>query len=182
MRLGENMGGTWIERHLCWSLAVRIILACIAIHARDASADYIDVAAAQYQVNADVLRAIAYRESGMNSNARHKNSNGSVDVGLMQINSINFAYLKQQNITPDMLHNAATNALAGAALLRKQIDRYGGTWRAVGAYHSTTPALSDAYAATVYDVYIKRRWEGRPHLPRRTRLPSGVEVQFIRAD
>ncbi|MPV70217.1 lytic transglycosylase domain-containing protein [Burkholderia sp. BE17] len=179
------MWGKLIERHLYWSLAVRVILACIAIHARVACADCIDAAAAQYQVNADVLRAIAYRESGMNASALHKNSNGSIDVGLMQINSVNFAYLEQKNIAPERLHNPATNALAGAALLRRQIDRYGDTWRAVGAYHSITPALSNAYAAAIHDVYVKRRWERRPHISQssqREKLVSGVEVQFIRID
>ncbi|AOI48522.1 lytic transglycosylase domain-containing protein [Burkholderia oklahomensis] len=123
-----------------------------------AHADCIDDAARRYGVNADLLRSIAYYESGLNPRALHRNNDGSTDIGLMQINSVHLPTLRDQGIDRFHLYDASVNARIGAALLRRQIDRYGDTWRAVGAYHSRTPALSDRYARSVYNIYVARPW------------------------
>lgn len=123
-----------------------------------AYADCIDAAARRYGVNADLLRSIAYYESGLNPRALHRNNDGSTDIGLMQINSVHLPALRDQGIGRGRLYDASVNALVGAALLRRQIDRYGETWRAVGAYHSRTPALSDRYARSVHNIYVARPW------------------------
>ncbi|AOJ10174.1 lytic transglycosylase domain-containing protein [Burkholderia mayonis] len=124
-----------------------------------ARADCIDDAARRYGVNADLLRSIAYYESGLNPRALHRNDDGSTDIGLMQINSVHLPALRDQGIDRFRLYDASVNARIGAALLRRQIDQYGDTWRAVGAYHSRTPGLSERYARAVRDVYVARPWE-----------------------
>lgn len=119
-------------------------------------ADCIDQAARYQHVDALVLRAIAYHESRMHPSTLNRNLNGSVDVGVMGINSVHFAELAGYGITPGHLRDGCTNAYIGAYYLRRQIDRYGNTWRAVAAYHSTTPALGAAYANAIRAVLA--RW------------------------
>lgn len=126
-----------------------------------AHADCIDDAARRYGVNADLLRSIAYYESGLNPRALHRNGDGSTDIGLMQINSVHLPALRDQGIDRLRLYDASVNARVGAALLRRQIDQYGDTWRAVGAHHSRTPGLSERYARAVHDVYVARPWAAK---------------------
>ena len=40
----------------------------------------------------------------------------------------------------------------GAWLYAKKVRRHGNTWAAVGAYHSETPHLRDAYARKIHDL------------------------------
>src|SRR5579859_1748384 len=82
-----------------------------------ARADAIDDAAARYNVNANVLRSIAYYESHLNPQAYHRNVNGSVDIGLMQINSIHLGELRSRGISAKMLADPHVNAAVGASLL-----------------------------------------------------------------
>lgn len=126
-----------------WSLAV-------------AKADCIDDAARYQHVDPLVLRAIAYHESRMHPDALNRNLNGSIDVGVMGINSLHFAELAGYGIAPGHLRDGCTNAYVGAYYLRKKIDKYGDTWRAVAAYHSETPELGAAYANAIRAVLA--RW------------------------
>ncbi|MET5116139.1 lytic transglycosylase domain-containing protein, partial [Burkholderia pseudomallei] len=75
-----------------------------------------------------------------------RTGDGSTDIGLMQNNSVHLPALRDQGIDRLRLYDATINARVGAALLRRQIDQNGDTWRAVGAYHSRTPGLSERYA------------------------------------
>lgn len=124
-----------------------------------ARADCIDIAAHRYGVSADVLRSIAWYESHLNPAAVHLNANGTVDLGLMQINSIHFAALKKEGIDRAMLTNACVNAGVGASYLRSDIEHYGSTWISVGEYHSHTPQLSANYARAIHSIFINRPWE-----------------------
>jgi hypothetical protein len=45
------------------------------------------------QIDPKLVLAIARVESGLNTEAKHVNSNGTVDRGLMQVNSANFSWL-----------------------------------------------------------------------------------------
>lgn len=106
--------------------------------------------AARYQqVNPMLLKAIAWVESRGTPDARNYNRNGSVDYGIMQINSVHLKELSKFGISRQMLQNACTNIFVAAWHLRRQINQYGYTWKAVGAYHSATPSLRDAYASKV---------------------------------
>ena len=130
-----------------------IVTACDAGAAR---ADCIDEAARYQHVDAVVLRAIAYHESHMQPTTLSRNLNGSVDVGVMGINSVHFAELAGYGIAPGHLRDGCINAYVGAYYLRRKIDKYGNTWRAVAAYHSETPALGAAYAEAIRSVLA--RW------------------------
>lgn len=107
-------------------------------------------AAQAEHVNATVLMAIAWHESHFLPWRVHRNSDGSTDDGLMQINSKNLPslHLSDQTVMP-----ICTNILAGARLYRRAVRRYGNTWAAVGAYHSTTPALQQRYAQDIQQTF-----------------------------
>ena len=66
---------------------VSIVAAAIAVTALPARADCLDDAATFHRVNPRLLRVIAQHESGMRPTAVNRNSNGSEDIGLMQINT-----------------------------------------------------------------------------------------------
>ncbi|WP_080428166.1 lytic transglycosylase domain-containing protein [Burkholderia ubonensis] len=127
--------------------------------ATPAWADCIDTAATRHGVNSDLLRAIGYFESSLNPAAVHKNANGTVDIGLMQINSVHLPVLARYGIDRAKLSDGCVSAEVGAALLQALTIRYGPTWQAVGEYHSHTPRLREAYARSIHDIYVKRPWE-----------------------
>ncbi len=100
-------------------------------------------AAQAYAVNADILRAIAWRESRFSTWKVHRNSDGTSDYGLMQINSRNLPLL---HLNPHTAMDPCANVFGAARLLHRATARFGNTWLAIGAYHSTTPPLQQRYA------------------------------------
>ena len=114
--------------------------------------DCIAQAAAFHRVNPWIVRAIIKVESNFDASAVNKNSNGTSDVGLAQINSMHFGELGKRGITPSDLMNGCVSSYVAAWHLKKQIAAYGNTWFAVGAYHSTTPCFNQRYTALVWNT------------------------------
>ena len=78
------------------------------------------------------------------------NANGTWDMGPFQINTCHVNELLQAGMRPDViLLDGCANAYAAAWILRKEYDRTRNIWDAVGAYHSRTPHLRDAYLGRV---------------------------------
>ncbi|GLU35197.1 lytic transglycosylase domain-containing protein [Trinickia caryophylli] len=127
-----------------------------SIASAGARADCFDEAARYHQVNPLVLRAIAWQESHNRPEAQHKNTNGSTDYGLMQINSIHLPRLAEYGISSDTLMEPCKNVYIAAWHLRQKMNKYGNTWAAIGAYHSETPTLRDRYARQIADILV--RW------------------------
>ncbi len=76
-----------------------------------ASADCLDTAAQYHGVNPMLLRSIAMHESGMNPGAINRsNSDGSEDLGLMQINSMHLRRLARYGIDRKSLLDGCINA------------------------------------------------------------------------
>lgn len=110
-------------------------------------------AASTHDVPAEVLQAIAQVESKNDPGAVNHNRNGTVDLGLMQINSSWLPKLKARfGVTKAKLLDACTNIHIGAWILSSNLTRYRELWRAVGAYHSPTPRRREAYARKVFAV------------------------------
>lgn len=110
-------------------------------------------AANRYELNEYVLRAIAAHESRMNPALQVENTNGSKDIGLMGINTIHLRRgerLANAGMTPSMLLDPCTNVMTGAYLLRLKTNRFGNTWQAVGAYHSTTDHYNLVYQNKIW--------------------------------
>jgi soluble lytic murein transglycosylase-like protein len=130
-----------------------------------ARADCIDDAAAWHQVNAKVLRAIGWQESRLNPAAIGRNANGSTDLGAFQINSTHLPELARFGVTAQSLADGCVSAYVAAWHYRRQVDRLGNTWAAVGAYHSRTPALAEPYAmriATILETWGVSLQSGPP--------------------
>ena len=125
----------------------------------DAHAFCFREAAQKYHVNEDMLQAITKIESNFNPKATHRNSDGSLDVGLMQINSSHFAMLERDyGITQqDLIDKPCVNVQVGAWILAQAVQVFGPTWRAVGAYGAGNIAAKEqargGYAATVAAAY-----------------------------
>ncbi len=128
-----------------------------------AHADCIDDAAARHQVNALVLRAIGWRESHLQPRAIGRNANGTSDTGAFQINDIHLPALARFGIDATALLDGCVSAEVAAWHYRRQVDAFGNTWSAVGAYHSRTPALMRRYANEVASTLMQ--WHVLPAGP-----------------
>jgi len=95
------------------------------------------------------LIGILAAENGRTGEAL-QNDNGTWDLGPFQVNSIHVNELAAMGIAPEaVLQNGCVNAYAAAWVLRREYDRTGDIWRAIGGYHSRTPHRRDAYIARV---------------------------------
>ncbi len=113
-------------------------------------------AAQKYSLDPVLLKAIAKTESGFNPGAISKpNRNGSVDIGLMQINSSWLPKLSGFGIYEAHLLQPCTNIHVGAWVLANNIKNLGYTWKAVGAYNSPTRYHQENYAQKVWVNYNK---------------------------
>lgn len=117
--------------------------------------DCFDLAARHQGVNSTVLRAIAMMENPRCDARTSRNTNGSVDVGCMQINSVHLRELARHGVFPHDLLDQCKNIHIGAWHYKKMVRKYGNTWNAIGAYHSETPHLRDRYARGVYNILRK---------------------------
>lgn len=132
--------------------ALCIWLACASTAAQ---ADCFESAAVYHGVNPLILRAIAHVESRGNPQAIHRNKNGTMDIGELQINSIHLRELAAFGIRAKDLLDECVNVYVAAWHLKKQMAAYGNTWDAVGAYHSRSPRLRDDYARLVKATLVK---------------------------
>ena len=108
-------------------------------------------AATKYGVDLRVLKAIAKTESNFTENIKSRpNSNGTYDIGIMQINSSWLPFLSKYGISENSLLRGCTNIHVGAWVLSSNVNRYGNTWKAVGAYNSPTPTNQLRYVQKVY--------------------------------
>jgi hypothetical protein len=110
-------------------------------------------AGAEYGINPQILRAIAKVESNFNPAAINKNSNGTYDVGLMQINSSWASTIGKERWKE--LGDACTNTKTGAWILSMCMSKYGYNWKAIGCYNSQTPEKRDRYARMVFNQLQK---------------------------
>ncbi len=129
-----------------------VLVLMLSAWSRLACADCFDDAALYQHVNPMMLRAIVWQESHGHVSALHNNTNGSIDVGLAQINSIHFPALAGYGIAPSALYNGCVNVYVAAWLLKQKMNKYGNTWAAVGAYHSETPDKRDGYARSIHAI------------------------------
>jgi len=102
-----------------------------------------------YGVSPQVLWAIAKAESNFDPSAVNTNTNGSRDVGLMQINSL---WERELGAGWDFLHDPCHNVKTGAWILSRCLREFGNTWQGVGCYHSRTPHLNERYAGRIVEI------------------------------
>ena len=120
-------------------------------------------AGAMYNVNPDLLRAMAKVESSMRPNAvnnGHQARTKSVDLGLMQINSRWLKTLEKHNITREsLLQDSCLNLKVGAWILSDNMRRHGPNWTAVGAYNAACTELKGDACEHARNEYATKVWE-----------------------
>ena len=118
----------------------------------------------KYNVDPDLLKAIATQESSLNPNATNDNKNKhgvvvSRDYGLMQFNSSWFKQLAKFQVNKDTVMEPCFNVHLGAWVLASNFFTHGYNWNSVGAYNAGFKAskqkLRDEYVTKIKQHYLK---------------------------
>ena len=112
-------------------------------------------ASRKYGVHPLVILSIMNVENGK-IGTLSRNSNGTFDLGPMQLNTINVPSLKNEFPGLTWRHVAfdlCTNIFVGTYFLGKKIEEADNYWEGVGNYHSKTPSLRKKYLAKVIPTY-----------------------------
>jgi hypothetical protein len=90
-----------------------------------------------------------------------RNSNGSYDIGPMQVNTIHLPELSKTYGIPEaavsklLAYNGCFNVAVGAWLLRMRTNESAGDfWYGIGRYHSTTRPDSNKYILRVHAIMV----------------------------
>jgi soluble lytic murein transglycosylase-like protein len=114
------------------------------------------VPASQFHgVNPHVLRAILKVESGLKPTAVGRNANGTMDVGLGQMNSMHFAELKARGVQPSQLFDPCVATYVAAWHLKQNIAQHGNTWTGIASYHSQTPYFNRRYQIMLNNELVR---------------------------
>ncbi|QIU92625.1 type III secretion system invasion protein IagB (plasmid) [Yokenella regensburgei] len=131
----------------------------LLLHLESVKADCWEYAGNMFNVSPRLLLAIAQQESSLNPDAINRNVDGTLDIGLMQINSYHLPRLQTLGIDKEKLLDPCISVIVGASILADMIVRYGYSWEAVGAYNAgTSPKLHSRrmrYARKVWLNYEK---------------------------
>lgn len=115
------------------------------------------LASQTYSVPPAVLVGI-YKAEGGQIGQEVKNTNGTYDLGPMQINTIWLPTLaKKWNVDEQTAHkwlrdDACTNVGVSAWILKSHIEETGSLSQAIAHYHSRTPRFGTRYKTKVLDI------------------------------
>ncbi len=129
-----------------------------------ARADCFEHHGTRFGLDPALLRAIALVESGGRPHAvnnSHQARTGSIDVGLMQINTVWLPKLARHGIQAEDLRDPCTSIEIGAWILSDLVQRLGNTWEAVGAYNAACSELKGAACTRARTTYA---WKVFRHL------------------
>ena len=118
----------------------------------------LELVSSRYKVHPLVISLVAQVEGGW-SGARIKNTNGTFDLGKMQINTIHIPELSKYGITEKMLQNNDCISVGVAAwYIRKVTVDQTATgsedyFRAIARYHSKNEPHLTRYANKLMDTY-----------------------------
>ncbi|MBJ8931620.1 lytic transglycosylase domain-containing protein [Citrobacter freundii] len=121
------------------------------------------IAASQrYQVNTEILNAVVLTEGTKVGQVLH-NTNGSVDMSVMGINSIHLKSLSEYNIDKSvLLDHPCVNVMIGAWLMKQKLIEVDTNdpaqlWKAIGNYHSRTPVWNTRYQKLIWRNMLRLR-------------------------
>ncbi len=119
------------------------------------------LASQTYKVPPAVMIGIMHVEGGR-VGQQVRNSNGSYDLGPMQVNTIWLPQLaglwKVDRATAQqwVRDNGCVNVYVAAWILRQQIDKTSGLYSGIARYHSATPWRGSEYANKVISTMQKK--------------------------
>jgi soluble lytic murein transglycosylase-like protein len=134
-------------------MSPRIFLFFLCFFSLTANAHCFKEASARYNVPASLLKAIAKHESGGRIHAVNTNTNGSRDIGLMQINSGWLPVLQRHGLKEQDLYDPCVNVLIAAWILSNNFQRLGYTTQGLGAYNAVTPWKRERYARQILQSF-----------------------------
>ncbi len=106
---------------------------------------FFEKAGADFGIEPSLLKRIATIESSLNPHAINQNKNGTVDIGLMQINSMHLKRLAKVGVTRQSLLDPEVNVYVAALLLSSHIRKRGYNLEAIGCYHSANPVFKNQW-------------------------------------
>ncbi len=119
----------------------------------------------EFNVDPLLILAVTIQETGLkpDSIGINRDASGNIkseDYGLMQINSTHLEWLNAMGITKkDLINNPCLNVYIGTSILRKGINRWGLSWRAIGAYNAgfgkNSTNARNLYARNVSNIYSR---------------------------
>lgn len=131
-------------------------------------------ASREYDVHPLVIKAVVLVEGGKPGMV-NRNSNGSYDLGVMQLNTINLPAMKKKfrwlNFTK-LTDNTCANIIVGSYFLSEKIKEAGSVVKGVGNYHSKTEKYHNRYLARFRPIFSKLLTESRRRIEARKRRAS----------
>lgn len=110
-------------------------------------------AGSMYDISPNLLWAIAKHESGFNPTAVNWNKNGTMDYGLLQVNSVWAGVLGTERWMN--LSDPCENLKTGAWILRQCINKAGYNWKALGCYNTGSINKGHAYILKIAQILQK---------------------------
>lgn len=100
----------------------------------------------EYGISYFLMKSIAITENAnFDENAIMYNTNGTKDIGLMQINTSWKHWMPEAGITNEKLKDVDFNIKVAFMIVDRIIQQHGYSWDSIGRYHSGTPKFKKAW-------------------------------------
>lgn len=138
-------------------------------------------ASRRYGVYPLVIKSLLLHEAGK-IGTLSRNSNGTYDLGPMQMNTINLEFLRREfpNLTwRHLAFDLCSNVYAGTYFLKTKLDEADDYWTGVGNYHSKTPSLRAKYLGKVIPIYkrLMAHHQKKARTVRRRHRARNIHIQ-----
>jgi len=111
----------------------------------------------RFGIPVEIYRAIARVESSFNPLAINYNRNGTVDIGLMQINA---STARHYGYSPEQVWDICTNVEVASLKLLDCYKEFGDSFLTIGCYHSKTPRYMRRYIFRVEKAFYRENGYG----------------------
>lgn len=163
----------------------KIVLLCLIIGFSSAAEckywGYYQEAETQHRITSKLLCSFAQVESRENPNAINRNTNGSVDIGVMQINSSWLPKLAKYGIKLNDLFEPKTNIMVGAWVLSQCHASFGESWKAIDCYNKGARKAKDnsKYNQLILEAYNTIRVPLQPQKEKEVENPLESSIAII---
>lgn len=100
----------------------------------------------EFGISYFLMKSIAITENTkFDENAIMYNTNGTKDIGLMQINTSWKHWMPEAGITNEKLKDVDFNIKVAFMIVDRIIQQHGYSWDSIGRYHSGTPKFKKAW-------------------------------------
>ncbi len=100
----------------------------------------------EFGISYFLMKSIAITENAkFDENAIMYNTNGTKDIGLMQINTSWKHWMPEAGITNEKLKDVDFNIKVAFMIVDRIIQQHGYSWDSIGRYHSGTPKFKKAW-------------------------------------